>query len=64
MGRNKIYKTDLERKKANYNSVNKAYKKYTFAFHRVSEEDVINKLDSERNKRQYILNLIRKDTKK
>jgi hypothetical protein len=65
MGRKKIYRTNNQLKKAHQEAVNKYAKKtfraYTIRFRLDKDKDIINKLDSETNKADYLRDLIQKD---
>ena len=41
----------------------KSLRRYVFDFNRVNEKDVCDELDRQKNKRQYVIDLIRKDIK-
>ena len=51
-------------KRSNERSAAKIYRQVKFDFHREYEADILEKLDSVENKRQYIISLIRADISK
>ena len=63
-----IYKNDEERKKARITSIKKYQKSkttvYSFRFHNEHDSKVIEKLNSQENKADYIRKLILNDEKK
>ena len=63
MPRTKV--TDEQKKKTMQKAVNKFHKEhmkvYTFRFHKENQRDIIEHLDSQKNKAGYIADLIRKD---
>lgn len=54
----KIYPSE---KKANARSAARIYEQFQVRFHKEYESDILEKLDSVDNKRQYIISLIRAD---
>ena len=64
----KKYKTDKQAKKARTRRTNKyhtrAMKSYSFRFHKVSDAEVIDRLEDVTNKCDYIRQLILNDIKK
>ncbi len=67
-GRKVIYNTERRKRLAHQKQVSKFHKKwmtsFTFRFHNVNDEEVINKLNSVPNKVDYVRQLILQDIKK
>lgn len=59
-------KEETRKKKVAYNSIRlkTLYKRYTLAFNKATDDDIIKKLDSVTSKPDYIRQLIKKDISK
>lgn len=57
----KIYESE---RKANMRSAKKIYTQFQVRFHNENEADILEWLDQQENKRQYIISLIREDISK